>query len=203
MLSGSAEADLFGSAPQQSPNGSTNGTADDIFGDAQQTNEQPQGSANGSAQPLAPTPSADDIFGSAPSGGNSTDVLAPQSGNDDDIYAQGPAEPAEPEKVSALVEWQEKKNQEIAVIDQQETEEIAKMRAKAQEELDAFNKKIEEAQETRAKHNLSVDEETKASLEESSSNQWERVVKYIDFNRTELHEKDVSKMKSLLLQLKH
>ena len=195
MLSGGSETDLFGSTP--APEGQPAGgeTADDIFGDAspQSGSNDLVGASSGNAShdifgPPATSQAADDIFGS------------PESGPADDIYAN---QPAEPQRISALVEWQEKKNQEIAVIDQQESEEIAKIRSKAQEELDAFNKKIDEAQANRAKHNKAVDEETKASLEENPTNKWERVVKYIDFNRSELHEKDVSKMKSLLLQLKH
>ena len=74
---------------------------------------------------------------------------------------------------------------------------------KSRNSLDSFNKKIAEAQEKRGKDNLAVDEQTFASLKETPQNKWERVVKYIDFNRSDLHEKDVSKMKSLLLQLKH
>ena len=200
MLAGNNETDLFGSAEQPLTGGAAGETADDIFGDS----PQPQ---QGSQDQTAQIPSGNgstDIFGQPESNQDADDIFgAPQGGAEDDIYAQGPSEPAEPERVSALVEWQEKKNQEIAVIDQQETEEIAKMRSKASEELEAFNKKIDEAQAKRAKHNQSVDEETKASLEENPENKWERVVKYIDFNRSELHEKDVSKMKSLLLQLKH
>ena len=200
MLAGNNETDLFGS-DQAATGGAGGDTADDIFGDS--TEQQQQGSQDANAQPPSGNGSTDIL--AQPDGNQAADDIfgAPQGGAEDDIYAQGPTEPAEPERVSALVEWQEKKNQEIAVIDQQETEEIAKMRSKASEELAAFNKKIDEAQAKRAKHNQSVDEETKASLEENPENKWERVVKYIDFNRSELHEKDVSKMKSLLLQLKH
>ncbi|EAY18688.1 hypothetical protein TVAG_062930 [Trichomonas vaginalis G3] len=126
-----------------------------------------------------------------------------QQENEDDIYAAYNEPAAEPEKVSALVEWQEKKNVEIAQIDSKEEEDIQKMKQKANDDLAAYYKKLEEGQESRKKHNLDVDKETIASLEEKHDNQWEGVVSFIDFNRADLHVKDVSRMKTLLLQLKH
>jgi hypothetical protein len=40
-------------------------------------------------------------------------------------------------------------------------------------------------------------------LQANVGNQWEKVVGFIDFNRSDLHERDVAKFKTLLLQLKH
>ena len=180
--------DLFGQTTAAPASGNGAASVDDIFGSAP-----------------APAPAqSDDIFGQpVPQQNNSVDIFGqPQQAASDDIYAQGPAQ-VEPEAVSALVEWQKEKDEEIAKNDQDEQEAATKMKAKASEELAAYNAKIEEAQTNRAAHNKSVDEETMAALNGESDNKWERVVSYIDFNRNELHEKDVSRMKSLLLQLKH
>ena len=49
-------------------------------------------------------------------------------------------------------------------------------------------------------YNKEIDDET--LQKHGSDNKWEGVAGYIDFNRSDLHEKDVSRMKSLLLQLK-
>ena len=203
MLSNSNE-DLFGQQPQQQGSDNEVEVADDIFG-TPSGNGTPQNSADIFAAPQGSNGGmADDIFGTpAPAEQNAADIFGGSQNNADDIYAGGPAEPAVPERESALVEWQRQKDQEISVIDEKEAKEIAEMKEKASKELAAYNKKVQEAQENRAKHNLSVDQETIASLNSTPENKWERVVSYIDLNRTDLHEKDVSRMKSLLLQLKH
>ena len=203
MLSNSND-DIFaqgGAAPAGSGD-----TADDIFGD--NAPQQVQQNSNDVLDLPEDEPAggnADDIFGSGqPEQQNSADIFgAPAQGEADDIYSAGPAEPAEPERESALVEWQRQKDQEIAAIDAAEEKEIAEMKEKAKKQLDDYNKKVDEAQANRAKHNLDVDKETFETLNSHPENQWERVVTYIDFNRADLHEKDVSRMKSLLLQLKH
>ena len=204
MLSNQNE-DIFGQDDAQQQ-GNGNETADDIFGD-NTGHQEPLLGGGGDASNAqdGQGDNADDIFGSPQQDQqNSTDVFGAQAqGDADDIYSAGPAEPAEPERESALVEWQKQKDQEIAAIDAQEEKDVAEMKEKARKQLDDYNKKVDEAQAKRAKHNLDVDKETFAALNSHPENQWESVVTYIDFNRSDLHEKDVSRMKSLLLQLKH
>lgn len=190
---GSTE-DIFGAPVQGSAPAS-----DDIFGspEAQQMNgsEDIFGTPQGSAQP------SEDIFGapttSAPASGNP--FGAPDA--NDDLYANGPTDI--PQKESALVAWEAQRNQTIQEIDEKESSQDQELKKAATESLNAYHAKIEEAQQNRAKHNLEVDKETMESLETKTDNMWEGVVNYIDFNRNDLHEKDVSRMKSLLLQLKH
>lgn len=126
--------------------------------------------------------------------------------DDDDIYGACDPVPAAnlmEEEPSALAKWEQEKKEEIAVKDAEEQKLDEEIKIKAKAAADAFYKNLEEAQEKRHLHNKEVDEQTIAAQESTLENQWERVVSYIDFNRTDLHEKDVSRMKSLLLQLKH
>ena len=84
-----------------------------------------------------------------------------------------------------------------------ESQNNSEMSKKARETLDNFNKTLKESQESRAKHNLEIDEQFIQDRDSTSTKPWERVVSFIDFNRSDLHERDVQRMKSLLLQLKH
>lgn len=190
MLSGSSAEDLFGSASQ--PISSQENTAPlDL------TVDLPVQNSSNSATPK----NSADLFAAPPQTQANDNEFGGENDAVEDIYASGPA--AEPEKVSALVEWEQNRNKIIADQDDEEEKQISAMRQKASEDLSNFHKKIEEGQETRAHHNVEVDAETKAALESHPENQWEGVVSYIDFNRSDLHEKDVSRMKGLLLQLKH
>lgn len=188
MLSGNSGEDLFGSqsAPigEQDGNASAEVNAEDVSGSPAAS---PKGSADALAQPPQTT--------------NSNDAFISQNDAEDDIYASGPADT--PQKVSALVEWEATRNKEISEKDEEEQKQIQDIRDKANADLNNFHKKLEENQEKRAKHNADVDDETKANLLSHPSNKWEGVVNYIDFNRSEFHTKDVSRMKGLLLQLKH
>lgn len=127
-------------------------------------------------------------------------------GDDDDLFGAGDPVPvqtfvdAEP---SAVAKWEQEKNAEIADRDAAEQEVDNGLKEKANAARDTFYKNLQEAQEKRHAHNKEVDEQTVSGMESTVENQWEKVVSYIDFNRTDLHEKDVSRMKSLLLQMKH
>jgi hypothetical protein len=110
-------------------------------------------------------------------------------------------EPA-PSQTAALVAWQEQKNVELREKDAGESEANDALRATAGQSARDFLTTISASQEKRAVHNRELDEQKKADLN-ATGNTWEKVVKFIDFNRSDLHERDVSKMKTLLLQLKH
>ncbi|KAH0794923.1 Clathrin light chain [Histomonas meleagridis] len=170
----------------------SNGPTDDLFG-----------GSNGGA-------SNDDIFSGNPStnvddmlaGTNVDDMLA--GSDDDDLFAQTPEpqQPQEEEKSSALVEWEKEKQIEIQQLDAKNDAADEEMKNKAKEILANYHSKLSEAQEKRAKNNLEVDQQFMSDLENEPSNKWEKVVSFIDFNRSDLHQRDVSKMKTLLLQLK-
>ncbi|OHS97404.1 hypothetical protein TRFO_36354 [Tritrichomonas foetus] len=134
---------------------------------------------------------------------NLDDMLA--NDDDDDLFANNNSTnaPAEPEQPSALTAWEAKKREELAQLDAGEAKQNDTLRDEAKVALDKHFATLRNAQELRAKHNLEVDQQTIADLESTINNKWEKTVSYIDFNRSDLHERDVSRMKSLLLQLKH
>jgi hypothetical protein len=131
-------------------------------------------------------------------------MLADQ--DDDDIFSPpAPAAdqppPGQPE--SALIAWKRQKDSELRDKDAVESQSADDIKAQARALAEYFFKTIAEAQEKRRVHNHELDEQKKADLESQAGTQWEKVVKFIDFNRSDLHERDVAKFKSLLLQLKH
>ena len=153
----------------------------------------------------------DDLFGSEETPQeqqNSTtglDGMLAGSDNDDDLFgasAPAPAPAAEAPQSSALNDWERTKREEIAELDRKNDEADAELKNQAREKLDKFNETLRKAQESREQHNKELEEQFLAE-QKSEAKSWEKVVGYIDFNRTDLHERDVSKMKTLLLQLKH
>jgi hypothetical protein len=125
--------------------------------------------------------------------------------DDDDLFSAPAPEPvvAADQPPSALITWQHQKDEELREKDARDTQAAEARKAEAKESLDKFNKQLAEAQDKRAIHNRELDSQKKADLDADSGNQWEKVVKFVDFNRSDLHERDVSKFKTLLLQLKH
>ena len=146
----------------------------------------------------------------APASGGALDGMLAAGSDDEELFgaaapAAEPAAGAAPvaPASSAVQEWERTKQAEIAELDKKNDEADAKLRDQAREKLDQFNKTIREAQEKREQHNKELDQQTVAAQKSGSQNKWETVVGYIDFNRSDLHERDVSRMKTLLLQLKH
>ena len=147
----------------------------------------------------------------APAATGALDGMLAAGSDDEDLFGQ-PAAPAAaaataaPVDVpvsSAVQDWERAKQAELAELDKKNAEADDKLREAAREKLDQFNKTIREAQEKREQHNKELDQQTVAAQKSGSQNKWETVVGYIDFNRSDLHERDVSRMKTLLLQLKH
>jgi hypothetical protein len=127
-------------------------------------------------------------------------------GDDDDLFSGTPSQPVQTlpdQPQSALIAWQRAKDSELQEKDAQESQQSDSLKAQARTAADNFFKTIAESQEKRRVHNNELDAQKKADLESQTGNQWERVVKFIDFNRSDLHEREVGKFKSLLLQLKH
>jgi hypothetical protein len=125
--------------------------------------------------------------------------------DDEDLFAPpAPLQEAAPAQApSALIAWQRQKDEELREKDNQDAEKSEALKNQARDSLTKFNNTVSEAQGNRATHNRELDEQKRADLEGVAGNQWEKVVKFVDFNRSDLHEKDVSKFKTLLLQLKH
>jgi hypothetical protein len=128
------------------------------------------------------------------------------AGDDDDLFSPPAPEPAQPsadQPPSALIAWQREKDAELGTKDSEESARSDELKAQARSAADNFLKTVADSQQKRALHNKELDEQKTADLASQAGTQWEKVVKLIDFNRSDLHERDVAKFKSLLLQLKH
>ena len=181
---------------------------DDFFGDADSTNQQQsepsqQLSQDGSSQQLSPqgTPQgSSNNIDSMLAGSDDDDLFSPpqqqqqQSHDEEEPLNSGP---------TALDKWRDEKQNELRELDQKESQQNSELAKEAREKLDNFYKTLKESQESRAKHNLEVDQEFIQDRDSTTTKPWERVVSFIDFNRSDLHERDIQRMKSLLLQLKH
>jgi uncharacterized protein with von Willebrand factor type A (vWA) domain len=159
----------------------------------------------------------EDLLG-APGGDDINDVVSADTvkssgldgmlagSDDDDLFGGPPAAVPPPEQSaapqSALIAWEREKQIELREKDAQDEARSADLKAAAGSSLKDYLAKLSEAQEKRAVHNRELDDQKMADLE-ATGNQWEKVVKFIDFNRSDLHQRDISKMKTLLLQLKH
>ena len=159
----------------------------------------------------------DDLFGqdhppaaaqpapeSSPVGGNLDDMLT-NDNDDDDLFGGAPQQSFQqsqdqhhndqPEASAALQQWEAKKKEEIAQLDQKEEKENEALRDEARDKLEKHLATLRNSQEMRAKQNREADQQKMADLESTVSNKWEKTVAYIDFNRGDLHERDVSRMK--------
>ena len=150
---------------------------------------------------------SDDLFNTSPPPKTENKKSAPGSadgffGKPADNFLSNTA-PQPQVQSTILVDWEKKKIQETNKLDDELLAKDKKMYEKAREELDQYFNKIKEAQEKRLEHNKEVEKAIIEELQKESQNKWETVVNYIDFNRSDLHKKDISRMKSLLLQLKH
>lgn len=144
------------------------------------------------------------LFGAEqPAQQEAVDMMLAGSDGEDDLFGAPEIVAQEPMQESAIAQWEKQKQAEIAETENVYNENDAKLKQMAAEKLQQFYATLREAQEKREQHNKDVDEQTIATQQSPSENKWENVVAYIDFNRSDLHEKDVSRMKSLLLQLKH
>jgi hypothetical protein len=141
----------------------------------------------------------------------STDLDGMLGGSDDDDPFSAPppalAAPAAPTgppaPPSALIAWERETAAELAKKDQADDEGAAELRRTAKNALDDWYALLRDQQDKRAKQNQDDQAEKLEELEREAANPWEKVGLLIDANRTDLHVRDVSRMKSLLLKLKH
>lgn len=154
---------------------------------------------------------SDDLFDIPQTTNSENNVISKNSGNgifgfnqgEVDLYSSPPPPEVTETQNVAVKQWETTKNQELAAKDKEESEKYDKMVSKASTDLAQYKKKITESQEVRAQHNKEIEDQNTEVTQSKPENKWEEVVSFIDFNRSDLHKKDVSRMKSLLLQLKH
>lgn len=148
-------------------------------------------------------PEPDIIPPDGPAGGSNPFDSAPIGGGD--VSEIKPAEKVEPKGPSALDEWRRQRRILIESEDQKEVSETEKMRAAAAKQLEDKKAEIKQMQEDAKKRNLEEDKETMAMLDNKAGNQWENVAKHAELEkeRSDLHQRDVTRMRALLFNLKH
>jgi hypothetical protein len=141
---------------------------------------------------------------------DSTNLEGMLAGSDEDDLFGNPdpapiiaadSEDGPPAQPSALIAWKQQKDQELAAKDQADGQAAEKLRQEAEKKLVDYKKTLQTEQEKRARLNAQADE-VKLSGLEKEGNRWEKVGLMIDFTRNENHVKDVSRFKTLLIQLK-
>ena len=154
----------------------------------------------------------DDLFGepAAPTQQNDSNqeeqnsMMALKSDDENELFnTPDPVQVPENNEPTPISKWTQEKQAELAIQEQKENEDKNSLQAQASSYLATFLQNVDAAQSKRATHNQELDEQFIKSQEDSTVQPWEKVVNQIDFNRTDLHEKDVSKMKDLLLHLKN
>ncbi|OHT03418.1 Clathrin light chain [Tritrichomonas foetus] len=179
--------------------------SNDLFNMLGDDNEAPETDLQNDFQPQDLNLNDNQALNADQEGG--IDQMLAGGDDDDDLFggpSQNPNDQApEPEQQTALVEWERKRQEEIQKIDAELSAQDEELRKQASASLDKYYKGLKESQEKRAQCNIETDQQFLSTQSNTDIPTWERVVGYIDFNRSDLHERDASRMKSLLLQLKH
>ncbi|XP_059483142.1 clathrin light chain isoform X2 [Neocloeon triangulifer] len=107
----------------------------------------------------------------------------------------------EPEKIR---KWREEQKQRLEEKDAAEAEAIEKLRLQAREELDEWYKNHNEAKTKTKAANRNAEKQFVAATDEiEPGTEWERIAKLCDFNpKSSKGCKDVTRMRSIILQLK-
>ncbi|ODN02035.1 Clathrin light chain [Orchesella cincta] len=141
----------------------------------------------------------------------SPDLVIP-SGDDDNLRPRSPSptvfsqsvfsEPREePEKIRI---WREEQKMRLEEKDREEELKREELREAAKKELEDWYKSHEEQLISNRKANRNAEKELVAETEPiEPGSEWERIAKLCDFNpKGSKHSKDISRMRSIILQLK-
>jgi hypothetical protein len=152
--------------------------------------------AGGFGEDMAPNDDPD-TFGDAP---------MPESHPDAPWTEDQPSDPVpepEPEKPNAMVEWRRQWRERMEEKDAAARKAKQERQEKARAALAQFYEQRESHKEKMQANNRAEEQEllAKQSDEKTNDNPWERIVSLIDTK--EDAEKDVSRMKEMMIQLKH
>ncbi|CAL8106481.1 unnamed protein product [Orchesella dallaii] len=142
----------------------------------------------------------------------SPDLVIP-TGDDDDMPRPRSPSPTvfsqsvfnepreEPEKIRI---WREEQKQRLEDKDRAEEVKREELKEAAKKELDEWYKSHEEQLVSNRKANRNAEKELVAETEPlEPGTEWERIAKLCDFNpKGSKHQKDISRMRSIILQLK-
>lgn len=108
------------------------------------------------------------------------------------------------EETEKTIQWREERMKQIEEKDKNEEKELVEWRETAKRELEEWQARQAEQLEKHKKNNRVAEAEfVKERDETTPGNEWERISRLCDFNpKYNKNIKDVSKMRSLLLQLK-
>ncbi|CAL8074117.1 unnamed protein product [Orchesella dallaii] len=142
---------------------------------------------NGTSERASPTPSAETVQlrSTSPS-----------------IISQGNGIPREePEKIRI---WREEQKTRLEIKDREEETKKDELKEAAKKELEEWYKGHEEQIVNNRKANRSAEKELVADTDPMEpGTEWERIAKLCDFNpKGSKHQKDISRMRSIILQLK-
>lgn len=171
---------------------------DDDFG-FQEVSAEPTSAAQGDMF----DPYGDNQFDMG-SGFGSQDEAQPASNEPSDAYSaikQVDTQRAEPEKIRI---WRENQKERLIAKDKASEEKMQQWREVAKKELEDWYKHRAEQLEKTKKSNLAGEEAfVKERDENIAGHEWERICRHCDFNpKSSRTNKDISRMRSILLQLK-
>jgi len=108
------------------------------------------------------------------------------------------------EETEKTLQWREERMKQIAEKDKKEEKDLEEMRETAKKELEEWQARQAEQLEKHKKNNRVAEAEfVKERDETTPGSEWERISRLCDFNpKNNKNIKDVSKLRSLLLQLK-
>ncbi|XP_053690311.1 clathrin light chain [Sabethes cyaneus] len=183
----------------------SNGTVDD---DVTQPNAEPLGlefESTGSFEVInADAGCGPQDYGSQDAGGFSSSPINPseEDGNDDfSGYTVPKQVTEEPEKIR---KWREEQKARLEEKDREEERKKEELREQARKELEDWYKHHEEAISKTKAANRNAEKQFVAETDEiEPGTEWERIAKLCDFNpKTNKSSKDISRMRSIILQLK-
>jgi len=115
--------------------------------------------------------------------------------------AQPQIEREEPEKIKR---WREEQKQRLTLKDEEEEVKKEELKEAARKELEEWYKNHDEQVAKNRNTNRSAEKELVADTEPMEpGTEWERIAKLCDFNpKGSKHSKDISRMRSIILQVK-
>jgi hypothetical protein len=103
----------------------------------------------------------------------------------------------------ALTDWKRQKDADLSEKDSEDEELAKKLRGEAQTRVEEYFQTLRTEQDKRSKANAEAEATKVGKLEEEGRNPWEKVGQLLDFTRTNSHEKDITKFRRLLIELKN
>lgn len=108
------------------------------------------------------------------------------------------------EEPESIKRWREQHLKNLELKDEEEKEKIEELRQQAKKELDEWYQKYQEQLNVAKKQNRATEKEWIAERDNEQPGQaWEKISRMCDFNpKTSRNNRDTSRMRSILLQLK-